>query len=147
MKYAYIITITIILILQATLVASDRFSKATEEDAVWIRTCFDACRNFRAYFQKFTNNTNINNWVEARQAFTTCQWRCYRCSLQSGVAGMEAIESVSSDLQGTQAQDIIKKYKRDINLSAFICRDKWIMSSELGCTRNPVETVDLNCRS
>lgn len=147
MKYTYIITIIILFTLNVKVVTSIRYSKAKEEDAMWIRTCFDACRDFRAYFQKFTNNINTDNWIEAHQAFTTCQWRCYRCSLQTGVAGMEAIEAVSSDLQSTQAQDIVNKYRKDINLSAFICRDKWIMASELNCTKDPVEAVDLNCRS
>lgn len=147
-KYIYLITASALFILKAELVASaGTFYRALEEDTVWIKACSDACREFRGVFRKFTNDINTSNWIEARQAFTTCQWRCYRCSLTTGVAGMEAIESISSDMHNSQSLDIIKKYKRDINLSAYICHDKWIASSSLGCSRNPVEAVDSSCRS
>lgn len=119
----------------------------SKEDNRLIQTCVEACRDFRASFDNFQNNMTSDNWSISKKEFSTCQWKCYRCSLTTGVYGMDQIEAVSSDFSKAESQKIVNDYSHDIHLSGYNCLNKWTVASLLGCSKDPVEKIQPFCRS
>jgi hypothetical protein len=103
-------SLLVLLFIPGMIAAASATPKVSAQDSQLIQTCVEACKIFRAAFDLFREDMTLVNWNQTKKEFITCQWRCYRCSLKTGVAGIEMIDSVSFDFTTSESKEVVEKY-------------------------------------
>lgn len=118
------------------------------DEARDLNTCVAACTTFRESFYTFTKELNANSWEAAKKDFSTCQYRCYKCTLKPAVHAMEMIDQYNSDFSGEKTKFVILSIQQlRIVEGVQNCKDKWKVAATLNCPKTPIEdAVDLDIK-
>lgn len=118
------------------------------DEARDLDTCIAACKTFRHSLYAFTKELNANTWEAAQKDFSTCQYRCYKCTMQPAAHAMEMINEYKSDFSGEEKRFIILNIQQlRIIEGVQNCKDKWKVAATLNCPKTPIEdAVDLETK-
>lgn len=109
-----------------------------------IKECADACQVYRSALYKFLVEMKPETWSLAQKEFTTCQWKCHRCTLQEAIIAMKSIDRFSPAFIPESSRHI--RYKQTAIIPAITeCVERWNDSAIFGCDRNPVEEYTSGC--
>ncbi|CAO3633505.1 unnamed protein product [Mucor hiemalis] len=118
------------------------------DEARDIESCLSACKVFRQTFYTFITELNVNSWEVAAKDFTTCQYRCYKCTMPRAIHGMEVIDEYKADFTGEVAKLVIMNLQQIFIIEDIHdCREKWKIAAALNCPKTPIEdAVDLETK-
>lgn len=115
------------------------------QDDQEISDCKAACAPFKDAMQTFSDNVDVDGWEQVKKLFTTCQWKCYKCSLFLSVVNVDGIEDSFSRNSDSLSEDVFNLRDGAFHGISY-CIDGWTRAVNWGCNNIPVEEVmNHNC--